>query len=224
MAYRLERATKYLLFAVWPGTIIRGLGLYPGFVFGSASEFFRPDSGLSPYGSIFDFKNPENLYLALGLFISFLLLVFSLKKTEGRKINYSLVFVGHLWIIAAFILPAWARFHFGHGQSFSLRYQYLALPGFFILLAPFVSCLITQKRNVVTQGFFGFYVIAQIYLGYSFDYFTAKGSENRDFIKKLDSSNPSELEKLQVPANLTPGLSVEQIQKNREWLNRFNKP
>lgn len=220
LAYRTKYAAKYLLFGSQLGTVFRGLGLYPGLEFGSANALFGGIAEDSRYTSVNNFSDPENICMWLGCLSSLLLLGLSLLSRSLKKLNFFLIVLGQAWIIAAFLLPAWNRFDHGHGQALSLRYQYMALPGLFLSLAPLILWFSSSKKNSektkANLGFLTafFFIIAQLWQGTQFSYFTAPGRENRTYIEALSRG---EIEK--VPASLTPGFTPERVLLNYKWLS-----
>ena len=207
LSYKLKYALKYLVFGSQLGTIARGLGLYPGLSFGSAREALSPGEAGPQFSSITDFSDAENIFLFLGLALSFVFFLYALCSKEHKKEKLLLFFLGQLWIILAFLLPAWSRYQLGHGQSLSLRYQYMALPGLFILIAPAAMAIISKWNKALISLVCSLFLFSQLIVAANFDYFTAKGKENRVFIQGVGSAES-------VPLTLTPGFSVEQVRSN----------
>ena len=193
LLYRSVRSIKYIGYGIFLGTIARGSGLYPGLEFGSARAIFsrleeyatpeHPNFG-NPAISSSNLSDPENWFLFLGIALVIVLSLYYLFKKEKQDKATLLFILGGLWMVAVFLLPAWGRSMFGVGQSQYLRYQYLALPGFLIMLMPLLAGLIKRPKFFAVLAFV--YFSAHFYHGAKFDYFSVRGAQSRDYLEVLE--------------------------------------
>ena len=68
-----KESFKYVMFGSQFGTILRGLGLYPGLEFGIANKYLAAD--FNPFPKLLTLANPEGCWFILGVLFTFLLLL-----------------------------------------------------------------------------------------------------------------------------------------------------
>ncbi len=219
-----KHSLKYLAYGSQLGTVVRGLGLYPGLSYGEARNFFNLHTEKPLLNSVAEYQDPENIYFYIGVLLSVFSGLFALSRNE-KYFDGSTSFwlCGQFWIAAAFILPALGRYQFGgYPASFALRYQYLALPGLFIFLLPVFHSLLTTKRSGrLLYAICSLYIYSNLLNSGNFDYFTSRGEANKKFIQQLRNKELSaKALKENAPLTLTPNRTAQEIKNSLNWLEK----
>ncbi len=215
-----KQVAKYLVYGTQLGTVVRGLGLYPGLLYGDSREFFDTAKDTPLLNPTSNFKDPENLFFYLGVYISLGSLLILIRRYRPGDSSLSLWFTGQIWMIAAFLLLTYGRSAWGYHNSLTLRYQYTALPGLCIFIIPLLALFAKHLNKPAVywsaQIFCCFYFFMQLTLVSSYQDFTSKGIENKTWLKTLEKRDSS------VPISLTPGLYPNDIRTSLEWMRKEN--
>lgn len=195
----LPEAIKHMFFGSQLGTILRGIGWYPGLEIGAVRELLgiRGEPLMLPLQELF-VSDPDGIVFLIGFFLSLIvLLVLPARNVERRVIALSLWLFGQAFICSTFLLPALGRWQLGYFQSLELRYQYAAFVGLLLMLAPLASPLFRSSLNsgsLLQRGlvslFFVNMMLASLWQGFHFDYFTSQGVDDLKHVRALKHSNP----------------------------------
>ncbi len=194
------------------GTILRGSGLFPAL------------DPIQAQALLPSFVVPENVglfFVSLGYVVSLVILLLTLILTDERKQSLLLYLLGQGFIAAAFIVPSLGRYRWGSEQAFSLRYQYSALFGLCIMCLPLATTLFERWRagsmtaisRALVVAYLTIFLGTNLYLNFSWDYFTEKGRHNRKYINRLCawSTKLTTRPAPNVPPMLAPNLKPEAV-------------
>jgi len=215
-----KQVAKYLIYGTQLGTVVRGLGLYPGLLYGDSREFFNAAKDTPLLNPTSNFNDPENLFFYLGVYISLGSLVILIRRYRPGDSSLSLWFAGQCWMVAAFLLLTYGRSAWGYHNSLTLRYQYTALPGLCIFIIPVLALFAGNLKKPAVywsaQVFCCFYFFMQLTLVGGYKDFTSKGIANKVWLKTLEKRDSS------VPISLTPGLYPNDIRTSLKWMREEN--
>ena len=191
---------NYIYIGTQVGTVLRGLALFPSLGIDELDAMLmRLCSYVTHTG---DIRRALRIYANFGAYISFAFLIAALLVKPRRK-NVCCWCLGQALMFGAFLLPAFGRWQLGVNQSLSLRYQYQALPGLYLIMLPALMWLLRQtqvgaEKRVVNSSLHAGAVAALLLLlvGYFSvnllleaqpTYFTSVGGRNYDFAMQLRS-------------------------------------
>lgn len=224
----LKEPLKYIVVGSQLGTVLRGLGFYPGLEFGGCRRLAGIDSPEALNSLRFgDTLDPETLAVLTGCILSLVFLLALLKFFHWQAKGFYLWCLSEATIVSSLLLPAFGRWQLGLGQSLSLRYHYVPVAALCLLLIPLINSLIftnrKQLKSISAIGFALLLTALQLYQGAKFTYFTEKGAENRRYLLQIQNlqglyDNKDSLGPLE-PESLTPGLDISAIQSILQWLS-----
>jgi hypothetical protein len=223
------KLTNYFFQGTGFGSILRPLGFYPLLSIRSPQEVIQEATGVN-----FSKISPRKFVIlsslfGFGLIASIYLFFLRRRYLKANDVMFHF-FSGMGFLSMFFILLALGRWKLGENQSLSLRYQFQALPGLLIAIAPFIEYLISKQLSilyrVISLGTLLIWVSIQLCALEDFRYFQFNGDLDRIYIQSAAESinkdgqiiieNPTLLP-VHIPS-ITPGRGMPELVKTYYWL------
>jgi len=172
---------RYIASGTLLGTILRSIGLFPSLHL-EGLEILSKKLPAPLLELAKQFSSLDAFFWTISLLVCFFLFLTTKRKEQTRE-NLILFFIGFIWIICFFVLPALGRAQFGPSQALALRYHYGSIFGLLLILSPFISFLFEKPKLLVSCSLFVLSVHLYSEAGYS--KYSDLGITNRTYIAKL---------------------------------------